>query len=118
MATTSHDEGALSIRLDRGCALEGTLTFQGEGRIAGRFTGRLSSQGSLRVEEGAVVCAEVVVATVVVCGEVVGDIRASGSVELKSGARVRGNVETPVLLLERGAFLEGRCHMEPEPKGR
>ncbi|HEY3446003.1 MAG TPA: polymer-forming cytoskeletal protein [Myxococcales bacterium] len=109
---TTDQEGALSVRLDRACALEGTLTFQGEGRIAGRFTGKIISQGSLWLEQGAVVKAEIQVATVVVLGEVEGNIKATASVELKPGARVRGDIETPVLVIERGAVLEGKCHME------
>lgn len=110
------NEPESGVRLDRGCAMEGTLAFQGEGRIAGRFTGKVVSPGSLRVEEGATVQAELEVATVVVLGEVVGNIRASGSVELKATARVRGDVDTPALLVERGARLEGRCCVSPAAK--
>ena len=108
MATIDQE----GFRLDKACALEGTLTFQGEGRIAGRMTGKIVSQGSLRVEQGAVVKAEIQVATVVVLGEVEGNIKAGTSLELKAGARVRGDVETPALIVERGAMLEGKCHME------
>jgi len=110
---TMDQDGALGVRLDKACTLEGTLTFQGEGRIAGRFAGKLVSQGSLRLEQGSVVKAEIEVASVVVLGEVEGNIKASTSVELKAGARVRGDIDTPALLVERGAMLDGKCHMEP-----
>jgi len=108
---SDQDTGGLSVRLDRGSTLEGTLSFPGEGRIAGRYTGKLSSQGGVRIEDGAVVHAEIEVATVVILGEVVGNIRASGSVELKATAKVQGDIDTPALVVERGATLEGRCHV-------
>lgn len=108
MASNDQDGG---VRIDKACTLEGTLTFQGQGQIAGRFTGKIVSQGTLRLEPGAVVKAQIEVANVVVLGEVEGNIKASGSVELKAGARVRGDVEAPQLVVERGALLEGKCHM-------
>ena len=111
-----QESAGLGVRLDRGSTLEGTLSFQGEGRIAGRFTGKLVSPGSLRIEAGAAVHAEIEVATVTVLGEVVGNIKASGSVKLEATAQVRGDIETPALVVERGARLDGHCRVAAEAK--
>ena len=47
-------------------------------------------------------------------GELVGNIYASERVELTRKARVHGDVESPILVLEEGGTFEGRCRM-PRP---
>jgi cytoskeletal protein CcmA (bactofilin family) len=54
---------------------------------------------------------------VVVFGEVNGNIKATQLVELKSSARVKGNIETPSLVIEKGVVFEGACKMENLGKG-
>lgn len=96
----------------KGTEFEGKLTFEGEVRVAGRFNGEIFSKDRLQVDPGAKVQAEITVGTMVVYGEVVGNIRASQVVELKANARVRGNIETPALVIEKGVIFEGSCKME------
>ena len=44
-------------------------------------------------------------------GEVVGNVLASGRIELKATARVYGDLEAPVVVLEEGVLFEGQCRM-------
>ena len=48
---------------------------------------------------------------VLVSGEVVGNISGTERVELKRTARVFGDVEAPVVILEEGVLFEGHCRM-------
>jgi cytoskeletal protein CcmA (bactofilin family) len=48
---------------------------------------------------------------------VVGNIRAKSSVELHQPARVRGNIETPSLMIDKGVIFEGQAKMENLEKG-
>ncbi len=105
----SRDVNAL---LGRGSEFDGKLTFEGKVQIDGKFTGEISSEGTLIIGEGAKVKAEIVVDTVIIYGDVVGNIRASGAVELMSTARLRGNLQTAGLVVERGAVFDGNCVME------
>ncbi len=98
--------------LGRGSEFDGKLTFEGKVQIDGKFTGEISSAGTLIVGEGAKVKAEITVDTVIIYGDVVGNIRASGAVELMSTARLRGNLHTAGLVVERGAVFDGNCVME------
>ena len=61
----------------------------------------------LVVGDGAKVNAEITAGTVVVEGEVNGDVVASAAVEVKASGRPRGAVETPTFANERGALFEG-----------
>jgi cytoskeletal protein CcmA (bactofilin family) len=108
-ASTAGDLNAL---LGRGSEFEGKLTFEGTVRIDGKFTGTILTDDTLVVGEGAKVSAEVTCGTIIVHGEVVGNIRARGAVELHQPARVRGNIETPSLMIDKGVVFEGQCKME------
>lgn len=46
--------------------------------------------------------------SVVISGEVRGDIRAKRKITLESAARVTGDLATPGIVIEEGAKLEGR----------
>jgi len=104
--------GEVNAVLGRGTEFEGKLTFEGEVRIAGRFHGEIFSKDRLQVDDGAKVQAEISAGTVIVYGEIIGNIKAATMVELKSTARVKGNIETPALTIEKGVLFEGACKME------
>jgi len=102
----------LNALLGRGSEFDGKLTFEGTVRIDGKFTGSIVTNDVLVVGEGARISAEITCGTLIVHGEVNGDIRAKGAVEFHQPARVRGNVETPTLMIEKGVIFEGQCKME------
>src|SRR5512133_362262 len=104
--------GDLNALLGRGSEFEGKLTFEGTVRIDGKFTGSIVTSDVLVVGEGAKISAEVTCGTIVVHGEVNGNIRAKGSVELHHPAKMRGNIETPSLMVDKGVIFEGQCKME------
>jgi cytoskeletal protein CcmA (bactofilin family) len=104
--------GDLNALLGRGSEFDGKLTFEGTVRIDGKFTGTIITNDVLVVGEGARIDAEIQCGTVVVHGEVNGNLKAKVAVELHHPARVRGNVETPSLMIEKGVTFEGQCRME------
>ena len=104
--------GEVNAVLGRGTEFEGKLLFEGEVRIAGKFTGEIYSKDRLQIDDSAKVKAEIHAGIVVVYGEVVGNIFAQQLIELKSTARILGNIETPALIVEKGVIFEGCCKME------
>lgn len=105
-------EGVMSGYLGSGTTLSGEAEFKGMLRIDGQFTGRITSEkGALIVSAGARVDADIAVGTAKVNGVVNGDINASERLELGRSARLRGNIRTPVLVVEQGAIFEGGCRM-------
>ena len=99
----------LNALLGRGSEFEGKLTFEGTVRIDGKFTGTIVTSDTLVVGEGANVSAEVRCGTVVIHGEVEGNIQAKHGVEIHPPARVRGNIETPSLMIAKGVVFDGQC---------
>ncbi len=112
LPTTAGTPGDLNALLGRGSEFEGKLTFEGTVRIDGKFTGSIMTNDVLVVGEGAKISAEVNCGTVIVHGEIVGNIRAKAAVELHQPAKVRGNIETPSLMVEKGVIFEGQAKME------
>ena len=97
--------------IDQGCELEGRFRFSGTLVINGKFRGELHSPDTLLVGESAELEAEVSVGTVIISGQVTGAVMARERVELRAGARIAGNIVTPVLVLEEGVVFDGRCSM-------
>lgn len=112
-------DGVVSGFVGGGTVVSGDAEFKGMLRIDGRFTGRVRSEkGSLIVSAGGVVEANIEVASAKINGTVNGDIVATERVEFGRSARVRGNIQTPALVIEDGAIFEGGCLMrqtKPEP---
>ncbi len=104
--------GDLNALLGRGSEFEGKLTFEGTVRIDGKFTGTIVTNDVLVIGEGAKVQAEISCGTVIVHGEIVGNLKAKTAVELHHPAKMKGNIETPSLMIEKGVIFEGQSKME------
>jgi cytoskeletal protein CcmA (bactofilin family) len=112
LAPTPQSQGEINTLLGRGSSFDGKLTFEGTVRIDGKLSGEIFSNDVLVVGEGAEVSAEIDVGVLIVEGSVTGNVRAKRSVELHAPARVRGNIETPSLFIDKGVMFEGNCRME------
>jgi len=105
-------EGRLSGFVGHGTTLTGETNFQMMLRVDGHLTGSVASDGgTLIVGTNGVVDANVAVAAAMINGTVNGDILATDRIQLGRTAKVVGNIQTPRLVLEDGAILEGGCSM-------
>ncbi len=98
--------------LGRGSEFEGKLSFEGTVRIDGKMSGEIFTDDVLVVGEGAEVNAEINVGSIIIEGTVRGNIHAKRSVEIHAPGRVRGNITTPSLYMEKGVVFDGSCQME------
>lgn len=105
-------EGRLSGFVGNGTVLTGETEFQAMLRVDGHLTGKVSSDtGTLIIGSTGLVDANVAVASALINGTVNGDIYATDKIQLGRTACVTGNIQTPRLLMEDGAILEGSCSM-------
>jgi cytoskeletal protein CcmA (bactofilin family) len=105
-------EGRLSGFVGNGTVLTGETNFQAMLRVDGHLTGRVTSEnGTLIIGSTGKVDANIAVAAAMINGMVNGDIVASEKIELGRTARVTGNIQTPRLVMEDGAILEGGITM-------
>lgn len=105
-------EGRLSGFVGHGTTLTGETEFHAMLRVDGHLVGTVSSEaGTLIVGTNGQVDANVVVAAAMIGGTVNGDIVATEKLQLGRTARVMGNIQSPRLIVEEGAILEGSCSM-------
>jgi cytoskeletal protein CcmA (bactofilin family) len=103
---------ALNGFVDSGCTIRGELEFATYFRVDGRIEGKVRSEAELVIGEGGVVEGELEVARCVIGGEVKGTIRSTEQVTLHATAKVWADIQTPALVMEDGAFLEGAVTMD------
>ena len=117
-AAARQAAGEITTLLGRGATFEGKLTFEGTVRIDGRFKGEVFTDDTLVIGEGAVVEAQLDVGEVIVQGTVVGNITAKRSIEIHAPGRVKGDLHTPSLQIDKGVIFEGRSFMEASTANR
>jgi len=104
--------GEVTTLLGRGSEFEGKLSFEGTVRVDGKLSGEIFTDDVLIIGEGAEVNAEISVGAIIIEGTVHGNIHAKRSVEIHTPARVRGNISTPSLAIDKGVMFDGQCQME------
>jgi len=112
-ATGEASGTQVTTLLGRGSEFEGKLSFEGTVRVDGKLSGEIFTEDVLIIGEGAEVRAEINVGAVIIEGMVQGNIQAKRLVEIHTPGRVRGNITTPSLFIEKGVTFDGTCQMEP-----
>lgn len=84
-------------------------------RIDGTVKGTVHCEQLLTVGEKGTIHAAIEGESVVIGGEVKGDIKASRKITLESTARVTGDLTTPGIVIQEGARLEGRIMIGGSP---
>jgi cytoskeletal protein CcmA (bactofilin family) len=94
-----------------GSSFRGTLMVTGTLRIEGEFDGDVLNCDRLEIGEHGVMRCDIEVKSAEVFGKVYGSIRALGTIELKAGSHVEGDVAATSVVMEPGTFFSGRCTM-------
>ena len=109
-------------QLGEGVELSGEFYFSKGVRIGGVVKGKIRADAILEVAPTGRIEAEADVRRISIQGEFTGTIRASERVEIHKEGKVRGEIFSPCLIIESGAFFEGHCNMgemdEREPSAR
>jgi cytoskeletal protein CcmA (bactofilin family) len=110
----TEPQGAVSSILGSGCKFTGDVDGKGTIRVDGEFDGKVISTDSVIVGKGGIVKGEIHTAHAAISGTVEGNIFARKKVELASGSRLIGDVESVSLVIEDGVFFEGKSKMRKE----
>ena len=92
-------------------SFNGIMKFKTSLKINGKFNGEIISEGFLIVGEGATVKANIKADSVVIAGEVKGNVEARERLELLSTGKLYGNIKTKKLKMADGVIFEGKCEM-------
>jgi cytoskeletal protein CcmA (bactofilin family) len=117
-ASTAQARGdAKESLLAAGLTIEGKIEGAGHVRIAGNFKGDVHVQGNLTIEAGAKVTGGVRANTVVIGGELEGNIDAASRVELLQSGVLNGDLKAGSLTVAAGSRMRGRAEFGWDEKG-
>ncbi len=94
--------------LGAGLTIEGKIEGNGNIRVSGRFKGNVNVKGELTIEPGASIDGEVNADTVLVGGEVRGQIVANSRVEFKESGTLIGDLKAGSLTVAAGSRMRGK----------
>ena len=96
--------------------IEGKIEGSGHIRIAGRFKGDVHVQGNLTIEGGAKLTGSVRANTVIIAGEIEGNIDDALRVELLESGVLNGNLKAGSLTVSAGSRMRGQVEFGWEEK--
>ncbi|NUQ77279.1 MAG: polymer-forming cytoskeletal protein [Polyangiaceae bacterium] len=98
--------------IGQGITIEGELTSDEDVSVAGTVRGRLSTEGTVSIDAGATIEADVAAASLAVGGSITGNVTAADRVDLLAGGRLVGDVKTARLTIADGASFKGNVDMD------
>jgi cytoskeletal protein CcmA (bactofilin family) len=94
--------------LAAGITIEGKIEGTGNFRVVGRFKGTVKVNGELTIEPGAFVEGEITAESVMVAGDVRGQIAAASRVEFKDSGTLIGDVKASSVVVSAGSKMRGK----------
>ncbi|HEY4306948.1 MAG TPA: polymer-forming cytoskeletal protein [Gemmatimonadaceae bacterium] len=89
--------------------IEGKIEGAGHVRLAGRFKGDVHIQGDLTVDAGAKLTGGIRANSVIIGGEVEGNIESASRVELLATGVLNGDLKAGTLTVVAGSRMRGRA---------
>jgi cytoskeletal protein CcmA (bactofilin family) len=96
--------------LGKGTAFKGDLTVMGTLHVDEKFKGQINSD-TLIISETGVVEGDITSGYIVCKGRINGNAVALKKLEVHSKGSVTGSIHSPVIKIEEGARLNGRCYV-------
>ena len=97
-----------------GTVFEGDIMSDRSIAIEGRVKGRIMAKGDVVVGSEAIVEAEIATEHIEVYGQIIGNVRAYGRLEVGATGRITGNVTAKALAIKEGGNVNGIIRMADE----
>ena len=111
------DLSRLDTLIGNGTIFEGSLTSKESICVEGIVRGKIDCEGSVIIGENGRVDADIFSDTVLLGGEVNGNIVAKTKLEITTSGKLRGDIKTGSLIISEGVLFEGKCQMITEDTG-
>lgn len=100
--------------ISEGTRLEGNILFDDISRVHGTLVGDVKAKdgSTLVLGETSVVEGNIHADVLLIDGYVRGDVTAKTRIVVSRTGRILGNIKTPSLTVEFGAYFEGSCAMD------
>jgi len=106
--------GELNTIIGKGTTVLGDAQVQNSLRIDGKIKGNIRATDTVVVGKEGEVEGRIQTKHLLLAGKVNGNIAASGKVFLESTASVFGDIQALKLVIDEGAYFDGKCSMKKE----
>ena len=93
--------------------ITGTIKSTGSVRIDGKLEGELNCTGDAVIDKSATIKGNINVSSATIEGTISGNVTAKDRIEMKSSARVTGDIRAKRLSVEDGVTFIGRSEVNP-----
>lgn len=97
--------------LGRSAFIRGELSAEGAFRVDGTIEGTLASRAEVVIGETGVVKGDVAGSDVVVAGQILGNVRCTGHLEILAKGKVEGDISAQSVRIETGGVFRGTSFM-------
>lgn len=97
--------------ISSGVVIEGKVSSNGNIRVDGTIKGDITAQGNLTVGDSGNIQGQLTGDIITIGGKVEGSVNAKDKLILESKSVLKGDIITKVLVVESGAFFEGKSSM-------
>lgn len=121
MLNSKEKQVQISTLIGKGSELAGDFTIQGSARIDGKVNGDVTVTGALIVGSTGSISGNVSAKSVVIGGEILGDVKAPEKTELTATAKVLGDIATGIIVIDENAIIQGKIDMNqtsPDKKAK
>ncbi len=105
----------ISTLVGAGAELDGDFKATGSARIDGSVKGNVTVENALVIGATGIINGKVIAKSVVIGGEVNGNVEAPEKAELTATAKVIGDISTNLIVIDEHAVFHGRCDMNQTP---
>ena len=103
--------GRVETIISTGTEIKGDVSTEGTVRVDGLVDGHILKAHGVIIGEAGKLTGDVKAESIVIGGEVSGNVDASANLELLATAKVYGDIKTQMLSIQEGAVFEGKCTM-------
>lgn len=109
-----NKELIITTLIGKGAECNGDFSASGSARIDGCINGNVTVTGTLIVGVTGSINGDISALSTIIGGEVIGNVTASERTELTQTARVIGDINTEVIVIDEKAIFQGGCNMNQE----
>lgn len=113
-ASGTETHAKVNTLIGEGTIFDGNLTASDTIRIDGTVNGNCSCDQTLIVGASGHIIGNVISQNVILSGKVEGDILTNGKLEFLPTGKLIGNINTNILVVDEGAYFDGRCTMSSD----
>lgn len=113
-----NKELIITTLIGRDAECNGDFAAKGSARVDGCINGNVTVTGTLIVGVTGSINGDITAQSAIIGGEVIGNVTSAERTELTQTARLIGDINTEIIVIDEKAIFQGGCNMNQETGGK